>query len=88
VRAGFLSLGTLVSWLKSQRGLTLENLALRHQLIVLQRTAKKLRPKGRDRILWSFLSRVWGDWRRPADPRPGPGPLPAGTCSNVRAPLR
>jgi len=39
-------------------------MALRHQIGVLQRSARKL-PKltPADRLFWVFLSRVWGDWR-------------------------
>ena len=51
----FLILRSLMSWLRSRRGLALENLALRHQLHVLQRGAKKPRLKSRDRGLWVFL---------------------------------
>ena len=41
-----------------------ENLALRHQIGVLQRSAAK-RPKltSGDRLLWICLSRLWRDWR-------------------------
>ena len=40
-----------------------ENLALRHQLCVLQRSVKRPRLRQRDRILWAWLSRLWADWR-------------------------
>jgi putative transposase len=42
----------------------LENLALRHQIGVLQRSAAK-RPKltSGDRLFWICLSRLWRDWR-------------------------
>ncbi len=43
---------SVVSALKSQRDLTLENLALRRQLMVLQRQSGRLRLKDRDRLLW------------------------------------
>ena len=44
--------------------LGLENLALRHQIGVLQRSARH-RPKltSGDRLLWICLSRLWRDWR-------------------------
>src|SRR5439155_6194127 len=44
--------------------LGLENLALRHQIGVLHRSAGK-RPKLTvgDRLLWICLSRLWRDWR-------------------------
>jgi transposase InsO family protein len=59
-----LILHALFSGLKSHRGLVLENLALRHQLMVLQRRARKPRLKGRDRLLWTLLLRIWADWRK------------------------
>jgi putative transposase len=48
----------------SRAALQLENLALRHQIGVLQRSARK-RPKLTldDRLLWVLLSRLWSDWR-------------------------
>jgi hypothetical protein len=65
-RCSFLSghLATLSSIFRSRAALGLENLALRHQIGVLQRSAKK-RPKwtSRDRLLWICLSRFWRDWR-------------------------
>src|SRR5271169_3519140 len=49
---------------RSRAALELENLALRHQLGVLQRSTRK-RPKLTpvDRLFWVCLSRVWSDWR-------------------------
>src|SRR5205823_12015772 len=42
-----------------------EILALRHQLLVLQRSSRlhKLRLYWADRVLWVWLSRLWNDWR-------------------------
>ncbi len=60
----FILLRTLASALRSRRALALEILALRHQLDVLQRNAKRPRLSNRDRILWIILSRVWTDWRQ------------------------
>jgi putative transposase len=56
--------GTLCSIFRSRAVLQLENLALRHQIAVLQRPVRK-RPKltPRDRLLWVLLSRIWRDWR-------------------------
>src|SRR4051812_37210516 len=52
------------SLLKSRTALQLENLALRHQIGVLQRsTHKRPRLHTSDRLLWVWLSRVWTDWR-------------------------
>jgi hypothetical protein len=45
---------------RSQRDLALENLALRQQLTVLQRTHKRPRLQNRDRLLWVWLSRNLG----------------------------
>ena len=55
---------TLSSIFRSRAALQLENLALRHQIGVLQRSARK-RPKltPGDRLLWVFLSHLWRDWR-------------------------
>ena len=54
----------LRSLIRSRIDLQLENLALRHQIGVLQRSLKK-RPKltSMDRRLWVSLSRIWRDWR-------------------------
>jgi hypothetical protein len=55
---------TLSSVFRSRTALQLENLALRHQIGVLQRTARK-RPKltPGDRLLWVWLSSIWSGWR-------------------------
>ncbi len=57
-------LGTLFSMFRSRASLEIENLALRHQIGVLQRSVRK-RPKltSGDRLLWAWLSRIWRDWR-------------------------
>jgi putative transposase len=57
--------GTLFSALRPRRALILENLALRHQLDVLQRNAKRPRLTNRDRAFWVILSRAWTEWRKP-----------------------
>ena len=49
--------------LGSQAKLAAENLVLRHQLGVLQRSVKRPRLRQRERILWVWLSRLWPDWR-------------------------
>src|SRR5271165_5052825 len=53
---------------RSRATLELENIALRHQIGVLKRSARK-RPKltAADRLFWVFLSRVWCDWRSALD---------------------
>jgi len=42
-----------------------EIMALRHQLMVLQRTrkSKRLALKRGDRCVWVWLSRLWSSWR-------------------------
>jgi len=57
-------LASLWSIFRSRASLGLENLALRHQIGVLHRSAGK-RPKLTlgDRLLWICLSRLWRDWR-------------------------
>jgi hypothetical protein len=56
---------SLLAGLRTQAALQAENLALRHQLIVLQRIQEKKRfifhPA--DRWLWILLSRLWSGWR-------------------------
>ncbi len=56
-------LASLASIFRSRASLPLENLALRHQIGVLHRSAGK-RPKlTAGRLLWICLSRLWRDWR-------------------------
>jgi putative transposase len=43
--------------------IALENVALRHQLAVLQRSHHRPRLSRWDRILWVWLSRLWTGWR-------------------------
>jgi len=55
---------TLSSVFHSRAALQLENLALRHQIGVLQRSTRKhLTLTPGDRILWVWLSGVWSGWR-------------------------
>jgi putative transposase len=42
---------------------SLENVALRHQLSVLQRSVRRPRFRRRDRIFWLWLARLWAGWR-------------------------
>jgi hypothetical protein len=48
----------LLRGIRTHRALVLENLALRHQLAVLQRTAPRPRLRTADRLLWVLLSRL------------------------------
>src|SRR5713101_7605860 len=45
------------------RGVALENLALRQQLSVFRRTAKRPPLRHRDRLFWILLASAWRDWR-------------------------
>jgi hypothetical protein len=58
-----LYLGAVLSAFRTRRDLLLENLALRQQLAVLQRTQKRARLKASDRVFWVLLSRLWKRWR-------------------------
>ena len=49
--------------LRDRAELAAENLAIRQQLAVLKRQSKRPRLRKRDRILWAWLSRLWGRWR-------------------------
>ena len=54
------ALATLLSSLRSRRGVALENLARRHQLAVIHGTAP---PRLRlARIVWVVLSRLFDEW--------------------------
>jgi hypothetical protein len=46
---------------------SLENVALRHQLAVLQRSGGRPRFRRCDRIFWLWLARLWTGW--PSQPR-------------------
>lgn len=54
---------TLRAGLTSRADLIAENLALRHQLMVLQRSAKRPQLRPLDRLFWVWLSRLWPAWR-------------------------
>ncbi len=57
-------LATLSSIFRSRAALQLENLALRHQIGVLQRSTRRCpRLTPVDRLVWVWLSRVWSGWR-------------------------
>ena len=49
--------------LRSRAAIAAENLALRQQLGVLQRSVNRPKLRKRDRIFWVWLSRLWADWR-------------------------
>jgi transposase InsO family protein len=56
-------MGFLKAVLAGRAGLVAENLALRQQLLVLQRSGRRPQLRGPDRIFWSWLSRLWSGWR-------------------------
>ena len=49
---------------RERRELSLENIALRHQIEVLTRNRRRPQLQPADRLLWSSLSRMWPSWRR------------------------
>jgi len=57
----------LVNWLGIFRlekaDLALENLALGHQLLILERRGTKPRALPVDRLFWVILCRTWGRWK-------------------------
>src|SRR5215472_9074232 len=58
-------LGILVrAAVRERRDSALENLALRQQLAVLKRRKRVSRLRGKDRLFWVVLSRIWAPWRR------------------------
>ncbi len=59
----YLILTYLRDLLRPQRDLLLENLALRQQLLVLERQVKRLLFKDRERAFWVILSRYWPGWK-------------------------
>ena len=58
----------LLSWVKTLRtdkaDVALENLALRHQIFVLQRQHPKPRALPVDRLFWVILSKLWTPWKQ------------------------
>ena len=48
---------------RGRASLQLENLSLRHQVGVLQRSVKRPKLTTADRLLWVWLSHLWADWR-------------------------
>jgi len=48
---------------RERAALQLEILALRHQLVVLQRSVKRPKLTAADRFLWAWLAAVWTDWQ-------------------------
>jgi hypothetical protein len=59
----FALIRVLRSCLRSRAALQAENIALRHQITVLQRNRKRLRLNSGDRFFWVWLYRLWTGWR-------------------------
>jgi hypothetical protein len=57
-----LTLNGVLLALRTRRSLMLENLALRHQLAVLQRSSPRPRLGPSDRLFWVLLRRMWSGW--------------------------
>jgi len=49
--------------LANRAALAMENLALRQQLAVLERSVKRPALRQRDRIFWAWLAKLWNGWR-------------------------
>ena len=56
------ALALLRALFRSRAELALENLTLRHQLMVLRRSVKRPRLRQSDRLFWISLSRGWKGW--------------------------
>jgi hypothetical protein len=56
-------LGFVAALFRSRASLSLENLALRHQLAVYQQTVHHPRVRPSDRLFWTCLSRLWAGWQ-------------------------
>jgi len=58
-------LNLLRDLLRPRHDLLLENLALRQQILVLERQINKPKFRDRDRLFWVILSRLWAGWKTP-----------------------
>ena len=56
-------IGLIAPLFKTRAGVQAENLALRHQQCVLQRSVKSPKIRPTDRMLWTIRSRYWSDWK-------------------------
>jgi hypothetical protein len=55
-------LAFVASLVRSRISLSLENVALRHQLAVYKQTIQRPRLRPTDRLFWAWLSRFWSGW--------------------------
>lgn len=60
----FAVLQCLAATLQTRRHLVFEDLALRHQGLVLNRTVKSPALRVSDRLLWATLSTMWSRWTK------------------------
>jgi putative transposase len=58
-----LGVGPSSALLVNSAAVSLENVALRHPLSVLQRSVRRPRFRRRDRIFWLWFARLWAGWR-------------------------
>ena len=49
--------------IEDRQRLALENVALRHQLVVLKRSVKQARIHDSDRVFWILMKKMLADWR-------------------------
>ena len=54
----------VICWFQARGNLALENLALRQQLAVLNRNAKRPQFRDSDRLFWVLFSRITDGWRK------------------------
>jgi hypothetical protein len=54
---------SLLGSFRSRAALQFEIVALRHQINVLRRSAKRPKLTDADRVFWAWLSGVWSNWR-------------------------
>lgn len=55
--------GFVAAMFRSRAALQAENLALRHQLGVYQRSVKRPKVRSADRVLWCVLAKAWTGWK-------------------------
>jgi putative transposase len=56
-------LAFLAACFRSRRSMQLEILALRHQMAVYERSIPRPRIQPTDRLLWTWLARLWAEWQ-------------------------
>src|SRR5882757_6403045 len=77
-------LSHLSSFFRPKHQLALEVLALRHQLIVLNRQTRRPRLGRWDRCLWVMLKRAWPGWENTVDDFPAGNRHRLATSRNPR----